>query len=111
GQMLQPSFLFGEKLFYFLLPIGKGLLTPAEVAGPFAELLVALFEHLDLSVENGLLLGGSPLVGLDLFPSAPDLELRLLAKLDDLLFPGDQRGLLEVVGFALGVGDDALRQL
>ena len=111
GELLEPATFFAVQLLELFFAIGQRLLTAAEVAGALADFLVALLEQLDLPIEDRLLLDDPALLALDFLAAAADVQLGGLAKLDDFLFAGNHRALLEVLGFALGVGHDPLREL
>src|SRR5213075_1011480 len=63
-------------------------------------------EELEFSVEHGFSLGKTTLFAFDLRSTSADIELEILAELDQLFFAGDERALHEALRLTFGLADD-----
>ena len=75
GHLLEPAAFLGDQLLELLLASGDRFFAPPELARARDRVFVALFEDLELPVENGLALGDAALLALDLFAAPADFDL------------------------------------
>jgi hypothetical protein len=111
GQHLETATLLPHQLVELLLSLGDRFLLPTQLAGAAANVLLPLFEDVEFAVEHRLAILNALLFALDFLTSPARFDLPVLAELDQLFLPRDQRALAEGFRFALGLTDDALRRL
>ena len=111
GQVFEAAAFVTDHLVELGLFVGNRLLLAAEFARPAAQVLVALFEDLELAVEGGLLFDDAALLGPDLFAAAASLGLPVFAEPDQLFLAGEDGGLAQCIRLPRRLGGQFLRGL